>query len=263
MTTRDTPFAAGTPCWVDLLSSDPDRAKSFYGELLGWTAEDTGEEFGGYVNFSSDGHRVAGMVRNTPEMGSPDVWTTYVSTDDIQATVDRATEAGGTVMSPSMPVGDLGSMAVIVDPVGAVFGLWQPGQHTGFGKYNEPGSVSWDEHHSKDFATSIDFYQRVFGWGMDTSAGDTDDFRYYQGQVDGETVAGLMDAKAHLPEEVPSHWAVYFEVADVDSAVATAESGGATLVQAAMDTPYGRMADLRDPTGAMFKLHGDNKAEGS
>ena len=136
MTTRDTPFAPGTPCWVDLLTSDPDKARSFYGALLGWTSEDGGEEFGGYVSFASDGHGVGGMMRNTPEMGSPDGWTTYISTDDIDATVNRATEAGGTVMSPAMAVADLGSMAVLVDPVGAVFGVWQPGKHTGFAKYN-------------------------------------------------------------------------------------------------------------------------------
>lgn len=258
MTTRDTAFAPGTPCWVDLLTSDPERAAAFYGQVLGWDAEDAGEEYGHYVRFTSDGQGVAGMMRNTPEMGSPDVWTTYISTDDIDATVSLATEAGGTVMAPAMDVSELGRMAVIVDPVGAVFGLWQPGQHTGFSKYNEPGSVTWDEHHSKDFAVSTDFYQTVFGWGYDKSAGDSDEFRYYQGQVDGQTVAGLMDSKAILPDEVPSHWAVYFAVADVDAAVATAEANGGTVVQPAEDTPFGRMADLRDPTGAMFKLHGPN-----
>ncbi len=263
MTTRDTPFAPGTPCWVDLLSSDPDRAAGFYGEVLGWKAEDTGEDFGNYVRFSSDDQGVAGMIRNTPEMGSPDVWTTYISTDDLDATVSRATEAGATVMSPAMDVRDLGRMAVIVDPVGAVLGLWQPGKHTGFNKYNEPGSVTWDEHHSKDFATSTDFYQKVFGWTYEKT-GDTDDFRYYQGQIDGQTVAGLMDSKSFLPDEVPSHWTVYFSVADVDAAVSTAVDNGATVTVATEDTPFGRMAELTDPTGARFKLHGPNlSGEGS
>ncbi len=263
MTTRDTPFAPGTPCWVDLLSSDPDRAAAFYGQVLGWDAEDAGEQFGHYVRFSSDGHGVAGMMRNSPEMGSPDVWTTYISTDDIDATVAKATEAGATVMAPAMEVGDLGSMAVIVDPVGAVLGLWQPAKHTGFSKYNEPGSVTWDEHHSKDFPRSTEFYQQVFGWSYEKT-GDTDDFRYYQGQIDGGTVAGLMDSKGFLPDEVPSHWAVYFSVADVDAAVARAVDNGATVARPAEDTPFGRMADLSDPTGAMFKLLGPTlSSEGS
>lgn len=262
MTTRDTPFAAGTPCWVDLVSSDVDKAKAFYGSLFGWTSEDTGEEFGGYVNFSSDGHKVAGMIGNTPEIGSPDVWTTYISTDDIEATVNAVTEAGGTLMAPAMEVANLGSMAVLVDPAGAVFGVWQPGSHIGFTKYNEPGSVTWDEHHSKDFTTSTDFYTKVFGWEIEKTS-DSDDFRYYQGLINGETVAGMMDSKAFLQDQVPSHWAVYFSVADVDGATATAVDNGATVIRPAEDTPFGRIADMTDPTGAMFKLHGPTLSDGS
>lgn len=254
MTTRDTPFSPGTPCWVDLLSSDVDRAKAFYGELLGWSAQDAGEEFGGYVNFDSDGHRVAGMMRNSAQTDSPDGWTTYLATADIGATVAAATDAGGQVMSAPMQVADLGSMAILRDPAGAVFGLWQPGSHTGFGKYNEPGSVTWDEHHSKDFAASTAFYPSVFGWHL-APMSDTDEFRYTIAEVDGETVAGLMDSHSFLPAEVPSHWAVYFSVADVDAAVAKAVELGGTSLRAAEDTPFGRLADMSDPTGAPFKLH--------
>jgi len=254
MTTRDTPFAAGTPCWVDLLSSDVDKSKSFYTELFGWTSQDTGEEFGGYVNFQSDGYQVAGMIGNAPGSGSPDAWTTYISTADIKASADAVTDAGGQIVSPPTEVADLGSMAIVLDPAGAVFGLWQPGTHTGFTKYNEPGSVTWDEHHSKNFAASTPFYQKVFGWHLDRMS-DTDEFRYFQGQIDGETVAGLMDSSSFLPAEVPSHWAVYFSVDDVDAAAAKAVELGGTVLRDPEDTPFGRMADLTDATGAPFKLH--------
>jgi predicted enzyme related to lactoylglutathione lyase len=254
MTTRDTAFAPGTPCWVDLLSSDTDKSKAFYAGILGWQPLDTSAEFGGYVNFVSDGHPVAGMVANRPEIGSPDVWTTYISTADIEATVAAAADAGAQVMAPVMKVGDIGSMAVLIDPAGAAFGVWQPGQHLGFTKYNEPGSVTWDEHHSKDFPATVDFYAKVFGWHIDKMA-DTDEFRYYQGQIDGETVVGLMDSKGFLPDEVPSHWAVYFSVADVDEAVAKAVELGGSVLRPAEDTEFGRIADLLDVTGAAFKLH--------
>lgn len=89
-------------------------------------------------------------------------------------------------------------------PGRAAFGLWQAGTRTGFGKYNEPGSVTWDEHHSKDFARSTAFYQQLFGWEIEHTS-DTDEFRYFQGLVDGQAVAGLMDSASHLPAEVPSH----------------------------------------------------------
>ncbi len=254
MTTRDTPFAPGTPCWVDLLTSDPDLAKSFYGELFGWSAEGGEEEFGGYVSFTSGGQGVGGMMRNTEEMPAPDGWTTYISTTDIDATASAVTSEGGRVIQQPMHVARFGSMAIVADPVGAVFGLWQSGSHTGFGRYNEPGSVTWDEHHSKDFAKSTAFYATVFGWQYDKTS-DTDDFRYYTAQVDGETVAGLMDSAAFLPDEVPSHWAVYFSVDDIDASVEKLVGLGGSVVRPAEDTPFGRIADLKDPTGAPFKLH--------
>jgi predicted enzyme related to lactoylglutathione lyase len=259
MTTRDIPFEPGTPCWVDLFSSDLDASKNFYGELFGWEAHDSGEEFGGYVSVHSDGRRVAGMMKNTPESGSPDVWSTYISTDDIEATSEALVEAGGQVMFAPDAVADLGSMAIVVDPAGAAFGLWQPGTHLGFTKYNEPGSVTWDEHHSKDFRASTPFYEKVFGWQMDTT-NDSDEFRYYQAKVNGEVVAGLMDSAKFLPAEVPSHWAVYFGVEDADEAAAKVTQLGGSVIRGPEDTPYGRLADVQDPTGAAFKLHSNKLA---
>ncbi len=257
MATRDTPFAPGTPCWVDLLSSDVEKSTAFYGELFGWTATAAPEEFGGYVTFASDGKKVAGMMGRTPDMGSdhPDVWSTYIATADIDATVAAAVAAGAQVYAPAMAVGDLGSMALLGDPAGGAFGVWQAGTHTGFERYNEPVAVTWDEYHSKNFEASADFYSKVFGWTME-SMGDSDEFRYSTGSVNGESVAGMMDSSGFLPAEVPSHWAVYFTVPDCDAAVAKAVEMGATVTQPAQDTPFGRMASLNDATGAPFKLHG-------
>jgi predicted enzyme related to lactoylglutathione lyase len=256
MATRNTPFAAGTPCWVDLLSSDTGTAQRFYGDLLGWTAEEAGTEFGGYVTFYSDGHRVAGLVANRPETGTPDFWNTYLSADDLGATVEAAEKAGARVIAPPMQVGDLGSMAILSDPAGATVGVWQPGQHTGFGKYNEAGSVAWDELHSKDFEASKGFYAEVFGWQLEPTS-DTDDFRYVTGQIGGEPVAGMMDSQRFLPPEVPSMWTVYFSVADIDAACEKATAGGGRVLRPPEDTPFGRIAELADPTGAMFKLHAE------
>ena len=233
MTTRDTPFAAGTPCWVDLFTSDAATSKTFYSEILGWTVQEAGEEFGCYANFASDGHLVAGVMGgNTADSPQPDAWTTYISTDDIDATVASAVELGATVVAPPMAVADLGSMAVMIDPAGAAVGAWQPGKHTGFGKYNEPGSVTWDEVHSKNFAATVPFYRKVFGWEIEKMS-DTDDFRYFNGQVGGKSVAGMMDSAGFLPPEVPSHWAVYFSVGDLDAAVAKAVDLGATVLRPA------------------------------
>lgn len=259
MATRNTAFAPGTPCWVDLISSDIDKSQEFYGGLLGWTFDAPNAEFGGYITASSDGYAVSGLMARTPDMQAPDGWNTYISTADIDATVAAAIAAGGQVAMTAMAVGDLGQMAYLVDPAGAMVGLWQPGTHLGFSKYNEPGSVTWDEHHSKNFSASTDFYSTVFGWTLEKT-GDTDEFRYYQGKVDGETVAGLMDSASFLPVEVPSHWAVYFSVADADEALIKAVELGGSVVRGAQDTPFGRMADLTDSTGASLKIHSSKLA---
>ncbi|MCW2540391.1 MAG: Glyoxalase/bleomycin resistance protein/dioxygenase [Frankiales bacterium] len=262
MTIRDTPFAPGTPCWVDLLSSDVEKSTTFYSELFDWHAEAAGEEFGGYVTFDSDGHAVGGLMGRMPGMESPDAWSTYISTDDIDATVQAATGSGAQVIAPPMQVGDIGKMAVLIDPAGAAVGLWQPLSFFGFSKYNETGSVTWDEVHSKDFPATVAFYEKIFGWTIEKT-GDSDEFRYYQGQINGQTVAGMMDSKSFLPAEVPSHWAVYFSVADADESIAKVIELGGTVLRPAEDTPFGRIADVADSTGAMFKLHSAKMADGS
>ena len=83
----------GAPCWVDLLTTDPDRSRDFYGRLFGWTVEDPGEDYGGYVNFLSDGIHVAGCMRNDGTAGVPDLWSVYLATDDAEATVARGRRA--------------------------------------------------------------------------------------------------------------------------------------------------------------------------
>ncbi len=254
MTTRSTPFPPGTPCWVDLFTSDPERSRSFYAAVLGWEFADQGEAYGGYTLATSRGANVAGLMRNTGDSGSPDTWSTYLATADAEASVARAREAGATVLAPPLEVGTLGTMAVLVDPAGAVFGVWQAGEHTGFGRHAEPGSVVWSETHSKSFGASRDFYAHVFGWDYEVTS-DQDDFRYLTAKVDGVEVAGLMDSARILPDAVPSHWAVYLGVDGVDAAQAVAEDHGATVLVGAQDTPFGRIADLLDPTGAPFKLH--------
>src|SRR3989442_14178330 len=87
----------GAPCWVELFTSDPEKSRAFYGRLFGWTSEEAGEEYGGYINFFKDGLPVAGCMRNDGQSGSPDVWSVYLATDDAEATVDAAAGHGGQV----------------------------------------------------------------------------------------------------------------------------------------------------------------------
>jgi len=246
----------GAPCWVDLLTSDPDASRAFYHRLFRWTSESAGDEYGGYVNFAKDGLPVAGCMRNDGQAGTPEVWSVYLATDDAKATVDEAVAHGGQVIVPAMDVGELGTMAVVTDAGQAAIGMWKPGLHKGFGVYDEPGAPSWFELHTRDYDASVAFYRDVFGWDARTMS-DEPDFRYTTLGEGESALAGIMDASQFLPDGVPAHWEVYFGVQDTDAALTQVVDLGGAIVLPAEDTPYGRIAQAADPTGAMFKLRGN------
>jgi hypothetical protein len=243
----------GAPCWVDLFTSDPDTSRAFYGQLFGWKAEDAGEEYGGYINFLRDGLPVAGAMRNDGQSGVPDHWSVYLATDNAEATVEAAAAQGGQVLVPAMEVKELGSMAVVTDAGQAAIGIWQPGLHKGFGVLGEAGMPGWFELHTRDYDASVRFYREVFKWDAHVMS-DTPEFRYTT-LGDGDNMrAGIMDATAFLPEGVPASWSIYFQVEDTDAALAEIVDLGGSVIQPAEDTPYGRLAQAADPTGALFKL---------
>jgi len=163
MPTRET-APVGAPCWVDLMTSDTERARELYCQLFGWTAEEPSEEFGGYFNFTKDGVRVAGCMASQPGAQVPDLWSVYLATDDARKTADAAVAHAGQVIVSAMDVGDLGTMAVLSDPGGAGIGVWQPGLHRGFGVLGEPGTPSWFELHTRDYQATVAFFRDVFGW---------------------------------------------------------------------------------------------------
>ena len=252
MPTRET-IPVGAPCWVDLMTSDTARSRDFYCALFGWTAEEPAPEFGGYFNFQRDGVRVAGCMSSQNGSGAPDRWSVYLTTDDARRTVDAAAASGSQVHVPPMDVADLGTMAVVADPGGAGIGLWQPGVHRGFGVTAEAGAPSWFELITRDYDSSVSFYRDVFRWTTEV-AGDTPEFRYTTLKHCDEMLAGIMDGSAFLPDGAPATWTVYFGVDDTDAAVARVVELGGSIVRPAEDTPYGRMAEAADPTGAHFKL---------
>ena len=250
MTAR-TQTPAGAPSWTDLSTSDQAASLAFYSALFGWEAETPNPELGGYANFVRKGQRVAGSM---PTMnGAPDAWTVHFATDDAERSVQVAAASGGTVYAPVMDVMDLGRLAVLGDPGMSAFGLWQAGTHTGFPVVDEPDAPTWFELHTREYDAVIAFYCEVLGWQMNVVS-DLAGFRYSTAVVGGEEVAGVMDASGFLPEGAPAMWQVYFRTADTDESVARAVRLGATVVDPPQDTPYGRLATLADPTGAIFKL---------
>jgi predicted enzyme related to lactoylglutathione lyase len=243
----------GAPVWTDLTSSDVERAKDFYGAVFGWTFETGGPEYGGYVTALLDGRVVAGILRNDPQWNAPDMWTTYLHTADAEATVAAAGAAGGSNCGGVMDVPQKGRMAMMTDPTGGFFGLWQPTGHHGFEVFNEAGAPLYHQLTTRGYASALEFYREVFGWTVQTVS-DTDEFRYSTAVFDGSERLGVMDGAAFLPEGTPSTWTCFFGSEDVDKTVALIVDNGGSVVRPAEDTPYGRLAAVTDPTGAGFNL---------
>jgi len=251
----------GAPIWIDLSSADTAKAIEFYGALFGWEAFVGPPEYGGYVTFSKDGARIAGMMQNPAGSGFPDGWGTFFAVSDTGATVAAVEDNGGRVIVEPMTVDVQGTMAVFLDSTGTMFSTWQPGDNSGFQLAREHGTPAWHELITRDYAAALGFYTTVFGWEVAVQ-GDTDDFRYSMNVVDGHEESGMMDGSRFLPEGVPASWAVYFGSDDVDATVALAVEHGGSVVDEPEDTPYGRLATLADPTGATFKLLGVRPDQG-
>jgi len=252
MTTRDH-APAGAPCWADLWSSDVDGSRRFYCELFGWEAAEPSPEFGGYFMFVRDGVPVAGGMGPMGDAAPDNRWKPYLASDDITKILELVEAGGGQITVPAMPVADLGFQAVLDDPTGAHVGVWQPGTFAGFTVLGEHGAPSWFEVHTRDHAAAVAFYRSAFGWET-AAVADTDEFRYTVLTGPEGDLAGVMDASAFLPAGERSAWSVYWEVDDIDAAVARVGELGGALVLGIDDTPYGRLASMADPAGAPFKL---------
>ncbi|PJE02364.1 VOC family protein [Mycobacterium sp.] len=243
----------GAPCWIDLTTSDVDRAQEFYGTVFGWTFESAGPEYGEYATAAIDGRAVAGLMANNPEWQVPDNWSTYFHTADINASVSAIAAAGGSGCLQPMEVPDKGFMAAATDPAGAAFGLWQPLQHHGFEVTGQPGAPVWHQLTTRDHRAALDFYRDVFGWRTERVS-DTDEFRYTTAWFGDQQLLGVMDGARFLPEGVPSQWNIFFGADDVDKTLQLITDNGGAVLREAEDTPYGRLAAATDPTGVAFNL---------
>lgn len=252
----------GEPCWIELLTPDAEAAVAFYGAVAGWAAGDASPEFGGYRMFLHGETPVAGLMPNDGTLG-PNGWTVYLAVDDVEATTERARARGAQVVAEPMQVADLGRMAAYVDPTGAAVGAWQGETFGGFGVHARDGvefAPAWFEVLSRDYSTAVDFYTDVFGWETDTMS-DTPELRYTTLGEGDDARAGIMDARDLLGEE-PSRWQFYLGVPDTDAAVERALAAGGRLEGTVEDTPYGRLAELRDPAGLRFCVMGPNAQAG-
>lgn len=249
-----TSYLPGTFCWVDLTSPDQQAAKAFYAELFGWEAEDmpVGEGDRVYSMMRVEGKDVAAISpqpEQQREAGVPPLWNSYVSVTDADAVVQRATELGGNAHTQAFDVLDVGRMAVIQDPQGAFFLLWQPRARIGAQLVNAPGAFCWNELMSPDLNASSSFYGDLFGWTF--APFEASPMPYELIQNSGASNGGI----AQPLQQTPPSWLVYFGVEDIDRSLARVrELGGGTL-SGPQDIGVAKLAVVHDPQGGVFALY--------
>ncbi len=248
-----TSYRHGTPCWVDVTTTDIEGTNAFYSGLFGWSTEEM-PNAGGYTMYSLRGkHVAAGSPPPPGGEGVPPHWTTYLASDNADETAEKIREAGGAVLMDPFDVFDSGRMTIAQDPTGAAFGIWQAGEHIGAELANEPGTLNWNQCQTDDPGRAAAFYAEVFGYEIDEiDLGGGEPFRILK--VDGRGVAGVRE---HVPQmgNVPPHWSTVFQVADTDESVGAATELGGTVVMEPLELPdIGRIAVLQDPVGAAFQV---------
>jgi uncharacterized protein len=254
---QETPtYAPGTFCWVELATTDGEAAKKFYTTLFGWSFEDIPVGPSGvYTMLKLDGKDVGALYTMPPEMtsqGIPPNWLSYALVTNADESAAKAKELGGTLMKEPFDVMDVGRMAVVQDPTGAVFALWQAGTHAGAGIVNVPNSLCWNELASPDTTKAGDFYSGLFGWTKNVQQFGPMTYTTFK---NGERPAGGMYTPAPEMGNIPPHWLVYFAVEDCDTKVQQANELGAKTIAPPMDIPNtGRFAMLQDPQGAAFAI---------
>jgi uncharacterized protein len=246
-------YEPGTFCWVDLATTDQEAAKSFYHELFGWDAEDM--PMGDDAMYSmqrlrgKDVAAIAPQPQPQRDAGVPPIWNNYVSVESADAAAERAADLGGKVHAPPFDVMDVGRMAVIEDPQGATFLLWEPKRHFGAAIVTEPGALCWNELASPDPEASAAFYRDLFGWTIEQWEGSEQPYLIIQNKERGN--GGIRPAQ----EGEPPNWTAYFATEDVDAAAAkVVELGGSKLMEP-MDIGIAKIAPVHDPQGAVFALY--------
>jgi predicted enzyme related to lactoylglutathione lyase len=246
-------YEPGTFSWVDLATTDGAAAKAFYGGLFGWDFEDNDVPGGGVYSMAQlDGDNVAAIYDMPPEMrerGVPPNWTNYVTVEDADAAAARARDVGGTVHAEAFDVMEVGRMAIIQDPQGAIFAVWQPKTSIGATRVNDVGCLTMNELSTTDLDAAASFYADLFGWQtdrLDTGGGPP----YMSAHNKGTLNAGMTVVQGGAPP----HWKPYFTVESCDETADKIRSSGGQVVAGPLDIPSGRIAVAIDPQGAVFSI---------
>jgi hypothetical protein len=248
----------GSFCWIELATSDQKAAKDFYGTLFGWNANDSAMGPGDFYTIFQLEDRAAAAAytlrKDQRSQGVPSHWMLYVAVDNADSTARKAEEAGGKVLCPPFDVASFGRMAVIQDPTGPIFSIWEPKENNGTGITGVGGTLCWADLNTPDPVRAAKFYGDLFGWQM-TSDNDDNPLSGYQHIKNGEEFIGGVLPSTDGDAKVPPHWLAYFLVTNCDMSAAKAKELGAGFLLPPMTMEgVGRMAVVADPQQAVFAL---------
>jgi predicted enzyme related to lactoylglutathione lyase len=249
--------------WYELASNNPEAALKFYPAFTGWGTQPFDAD---YTMFTSSGIPVAGVFRMTEEMrsqGVPPYWMPYVESGNVSDTASLATSLGAKVLHGPVDIPNVGDIAVIQDPQGAVFGVYKSTSGaTSWDGTPVVGQFSWNELMTSDHAEAFEFYRRLFGWDR-TGEMDMGGGNMYQMFGSGSAMFGGMFTRFGDMAEMPPFWLCYIHVKNVPASLSKATKAGASVHRAPEDIPGGVIAILGDPEGAGFALHHQNAAPAS
>ena len=254
-----TEYPNGVPCWVAAVEPDPPRAAEFYTQLFGWKTTElmAPDHAAHYLLCTLRGRPVAAIVSADGASAPPQpLWATHISVDDADETIARVEQAGGSLIGPPFDSPAGGRMAVVADPHGIGFCLWQPRGHHGAQLVNEPSAWAMSSLHTPDAEAATRFYGNVFDWQPEPF-GNAMLFRLlgYVGGEPGQPVPrDVVAVMTPTTEGVPPHWNVNFWVANADATADNAAQLGGSVVMAPFDSPGFRNAVLADPQGATFSI---------
>jgi len=241
---------------MELATSDQTAAKKFYQELFGWPVDDAPMGPGEFYSmFKLDGKDAAAaytLRQDQKSQGVPPHWMIYIATDNVDQSAGRVSELGGTVLAPRFDVMDVGRMAVVTDPTGAHFCLWQAKKNPGISARNTDGAFCWADLNTPNVSRASEFYTKLFGWTLEKGENDPSGYLHIK---NGDEYIGGVPSSEQLPPNTPPHWLLYFETSNCDASVEKAQRNGAKVFFGPVSMEgVGRFALLMDPQGAVFSL---------
>lgn len=249
--------------WYELMTRDPEKAKAFYQEVVGWKI---GERASGDVDYrmiAAGDDFVGGMFTLTDDMckeGTRPGWLGYVGVEDVDSTVSKARELGGAVLQPAWDIPEVGRIAMLADPQGAPFyvmrGAVEGGVSTAFAQ-STPGHCSWNELGTNDPAGALSFYGQLFGWENKEAMPMGDGMEYSFLDLNEQHIGAV---SPWLAEGEAPGWVYYFYVPDIEAAVTKAEAAGGEIRMGPHEIPGGDyIIHGTDTEGGGFALVGSKR----